>query len=316
MLVAQTVLVTGGAGFIGSHLCKQLLDEGLRVVCIDSFITGRKENIKDLASNPRFTLITDDVRNTNVWQLEALADVGAIYDLASPASVDFITTHPVHAATTNSIGLYHALELAKRLHATILFASSSEVYGDPTMHPQKESYWGNVNPVGIRSGYDEGKRFGEALVMAYHRELKLDTRIARIFNTYGPKSSPADGRVIPRFVIAALSGKPIPVHGDGRQTRSFCYVTDMVSGLIALMGSALNQPVNLGNPEEHRIVDIADKIITLTASESRIRYTDRPSDDPSRRKPDIALARRRLGWKPLVSLDEGLSKTITYFKGL
>src|SRR3989344_972392 len=214
MRASHSVLVTGGAGFIGSNLCKRLLDERQTVVCIDSFITGRKQNINNLLTNERFILIEADVRNSDIWQHKALGEIDALFDLASPASVDFVSAHPVHAATTNSIGLHLALEFAKQKRIRLLFASSSEVYGDPSVHPQKETYWGNVNPVGIRSGYDEGKRFGEALVTAYNREFNLETRIARIFNTYGPNSSLTDGRVIPQFVTAALSGVPVPVHGD------------------------------------------------------------------------------------------------------
>jgi len=307
-------LVTGGAGFIGSHFCKSLLEAGLSVVCVDSLVTGRRVNIEPLLTEQGFSFIQGDVRDENILGQLSPLPIVEIYNLASPASVDFITDNPIYAATTNSVGVNNLLELAVEKKAKFLFASSSEVYGDPKDHPQKETYWGNVNPVGVRSGYDEGKRFGEALVMAYHRKIGLETRIARIFNTYGPNSSPSDGRVIPRFITQAIAGQPIPVHGDGTQTRSFCYVTDMVLGLIALMESDIATPVNFGNPVEVKIVDVAKKIIALTKSSSQIQFTDRPSDDPFRRKPDITLAKQALGWEPIVSFDEGLQKTIDYLK--
>lgn len=310
----QYVLVSGGAGFIGSHLCQKLLPDNF-VVCVDNLSTGRKSNIEPFLSDKNFRFIKSDVRDPKLY--EGLEErISRIYHLASPASVDYVTAHPIEAATVNSVGTYHILEYANRIKSRILFASSSEVYGDPKEHPQGESYWGNVNSVGVRSGYDEGKRFGEALVMAYRRERSLDTRIARIFNTYGPNSSPEDGRVIPRFVTTAITNKPLPIHGDGKQTRSFCYVTDLVDGLIKLMESDTMAPVNLGNPKEMTINEVAKKIIELTRSQSKIVYETRPQDDPSRRLPDIIVAKNKLDWEPKVSFDEGLAKTITYFRSI
>lgn len=310
----KIILVTGGAGFIGSHVCARLLNQGETIICMDSLITGQMRNVQPLLSNNRFSFVKADVRRSDAFTQLPPATIEQIYDLASPASVDFVSAHPIDTATTNSIGTYNILELAKKHQAKILFASSSETYGDPKEHPQRESYWGNVNPVGIRSGYDEGKRFGEALVTAYNREVGLDVRIARIFNTYGPNSSPTDGRVIPRFVTSALRGTPIPVHGDGTQTRSFCYVDDLVDGLVKLMAHTITTPVNLGNPVELSIIEVARIIVEQAKSKSEIVFGDRPSDDPKRRMPDITLARTTLSWQPTISLREGLPPTIEYFR--
>ncbi len=312
----KVVLVTGGAGFIGSHVCRTLLDRGNSVVSVDNLATGNRSNIASLETNSSFQFVEGDIRNERFFADLTRFDISEIYDLASPASVDYISAHPVEAATVNSLGLHNILEFAKKGKAKILFASSSEVYGDPLEHPQKESYWGNVNPIGVRSGYDEGKRFGEALVAAYTREFGLETRIARIFNTYGPNSSPKDGRVVPRFVISALSESPLPVHGDGTQTRSFCFVKDLVDGLVRLMESSERSPVNLGNPEEVRILDVASLVLSLTGSSSRISFLPRPPDDPSRRMPDIAKAEKLLDWHPSVNLKDGLKDTIVYFRTL
>lgn len=310
----KTILVTGGAGFIGSHLCARLLGQHEIVICIDSLVTGARRNIEPLLSNPKFIFIQEDVRDTHTFEPIGRQTIDEIYDLASPASVDYVSSHPIYTATTNSIGLYNLLELARHRGSKILFASSSEAYGDSKEHPQRETYWGNVNPVGVRSGYDEGKRFGEALATAYHREAGVDIRIARIFNTYGSNSSLTDGRVIPRFISAALRDVSIPVHGDGTQTRSFCYVNDLVDGLVKLMAHSVTVPVNLGNPVELRIIDVARMILELTKSKSEIVFEDRPQDDPARRMPDITLAQTKLSWKPMVSLAQGLPPTIKYFK--
>lgn len=310
----RKILVSGGAGFIPSHLCKRLIDEGNNVICIDNISTGNKRNIEPLLANENFRFVQGDVRKKGIIDQFAKESLDEIYHMASPASVSYIVEHPIEAATVNSIGTVNLLELAKQKRSKILFTSSSEVYGDPKIHPQKESYWGNVNPIGIRSGYDEGKRFGEALSMAYKREKKQDIKIVRIFNTYGQNSRVDDSRVIPSFIVNALQNRPLPVHGDGSQTRSFCFVSDMVDGIIKMMGSNQTGPINLGNPDEHRIIDIANKIISLTKSSSKITLVERPKDDPSRRKPDISLAINKLKWRPKVSFEEGLEKTIKYFK--
>lgn len=308
------IVVTGGAGFIGSHLCASLLKKGHTVLCFDSLVTGRKRNIEGLLKERNFSFIQGDVRDISPGRHPFGSLVHQVYDLASPASVTYVTEHPIEAATVNALGTKNLLDIAVDHHAKLLFASSSEVYGDPKEHPQKEAYWGNVNPVGVRSGYDEGKRFGETLVTAYRRERNLEVRIGRIFNTYGPHSDPNDTRVIPSFITKALRGNPLTVHGDGTQTRSFCYVSDMVSGLIKLMESGETSPINLGNPEEYTIIDIAKKILTLTNSRSSITFVARPPDDPTVRKPDITLARQTLDWQPMVPLEEGLMNTIEYFR--
>lgn len=309
----KKILVTGGAGFIGSHLCKKLLDSGEFVICLDNLSTGNEKNISEFSENKNFSFIQADTRQSDLSRLLP-GDIVEIYDLASPASVTYIMDHPIEAATANSMGTKNLLDIAKANQVKFLFASSSEAYGDPKEHPQKESYQGNVNSVGVRSGYDEGKRFGEALCMAYHREFGVDVKITRIFNTYGPNSSPQDSRVIPRFITQALRNKSLTVHGDGEQTRSLCYVTDMVLGLIKMMESCEVGPINLGNPEELKIIDIAKTVIEATKSSSKITFTKRPQDDPSVRKPDIELAKEKLNWLPKVPLDTGLELTIDYFR--
>lgn len=310
----KTILVAGGGGFIGFHLCKKLLSEGSAVVCLDNLSTGQKKNVDELSSLPNFSFIQLDVCDSNFLNKLESHKFDEIYHLASAASVTYISDHPIEAALANSIGTYNLLLLSLKNNAKFLFASSSEAYGDPKEHPQKESYRGNVNPVGIRSGYDEGKRFGEALSMAFNREKGLEVRIVRIFNTYGPNSRREDSRVIPTFVNKALDNKPIPVHGDGTQTRSFCYVTDMVDGFIKLMESDLTGPVNIGNPIEYKVIDVANEIIRMTGSSSKIEFVQRPPDDPAVRQPDITLAKEKLGWEPKVDFENGIAKTINYFK--
>ncbi len=309
----KRIVVTGGAGFIGSHLSELILRQGHTVISFDNLITGRKQNIEELLKHKGFSFVEGDTRDISLDD-HPFGAIDQLYDLASPASVTYVTEHPIEAATANAIGTKNLLDIARAGHARFLFASSSEVYGDPKEHPQKESYWGNVNCMGVRSGYDEGKRFGEALTMAYERESHVATRIARIFNTYGPRSHPQDSRVVPRFITQAISGRPLTVHGDGTQTRSFCYVSDLVAGLIRLMESDITDPVNLGNPDEYSVLSLAKQIIQKTGSKSTISFVPRPPDDPSVRRPDITLAREKLGWQPTVTLEEGLIKTIEYFQ--
>jgi UDP-glucuronate decarboxylase len=304
----KRILVAGGAGFIGAHLCRRLLAEGNEVICVDNFVTGRRDNIKELLGNPRFELIRHDVIEP------LLIEVDQIYHLASPASPIHYQANGIKTLKTNFIGTYNLLGLAKRLQARFLLASTSEVYGDPEVHPQPESYWGHCNPVGERSCYDEGKRVAEALTMQYHRQNGVDVRIVRIFNTYGPLMCPDDGRVVSNFIIQALRGEPLTVYGTGTQTRSFCYVSDMVEGLIQVMASELKGPINLGNPSEQSVLEIARLVLELTGSNSSIEFRELPADDPRRRRPDITLARRQLGWEPKVSLEEGLKSTIAYFR--
>jgi UDP-glucuronate decarboxylase len=307
--MAKRILVTGGAGFIGSHLCERLLEKGNEVVCLDNFFTGSKDNIKNLFSDYRFELIRHDLVNA------ILLEVDQIYNLACPASPVHYQYNPVKTVKTSVMGTLNMLGLAKRVKARILQASTSEVYGDPTLHPQPETYWGNVNCIGLRSCYDEGKRVAETLMMDYHRQNQVDIRIVRIFNTYGPRMALNDGRVMSNFITQALRGKPLTIYGDGSHTRSFCYVSDMVKGMIAMMEQEeFVGPVNLGNPQEISIAELAESIIKTTGSTAGIEYKPLPPDDPVRRCPDIALAKAELNWEPEIDFKTGLSQTIEYFK--
>ncbi len=304
------ILVTGGAGFIGSHLCERLLRDGHDVVCLDNFFTGSKDNIRHLLDDHRFELVRHDVTEP------ILLEVDRIYNLACPASPIHYQYNPVKTIKTSVLGAVHMLGLAKRVRARLLQASTSEVYGDPLQHPQTESYWGNVNPIGIRSCYDEGKRVAETLMMDYHRQNGVDVRIVRIFNTFGPRMAENDGRVVSNFILQALRGEDLTVYGDGSQTRSFCYVDDLVEGLIRMMDTdGFTGPVNLGNVAEHSIGEFAERIVALTGSRSRIVFRPLPPDDPTQRQPDISLAAARLGWRPVVDLDTGLRRTVEYFAG-
>lgn len=304
------VVVTGGAGFLGSHLCDRLLSLGAAVVCVDNFLTGRRPNVGRLLENPRFTLIERNVSE----RIQIEGGVDAVFHLASPASPNDYLKFPIQTLKVGSLGTHNALGLAKEKKARFLLASTSEVYGDPQVHPQREEYWGHVNPVGPRGAYDEAKRFSEAMTMAYHRAHRLDTRIARIFNTYGPRMRIADGRAIPAFISQALRNEPITVFGDGRQTRSFCFIADLIDGFIRLMESGVHEPVNLGNPAEMTILDLARKIAALSGADSEIRHEPLPTDDPKVRRPDIQRAKKRLGWEPKVSLEAGLAVTIEDFR--
>ena len=305
------ILVTGGAGFIGSHLCESLLEQGDEVLCLDNLFSGSKRNIVSLIENSSFEFIRHDIVQP------ILLEPDQIYNLACPASPVHYQYNPVKTVKTNVMGTIHMLGMAKRVKAPILQASTSEVYGDPQVHPQSESYWGHVNPVGLRSCYDEGKRVAETLMMDYHRKNNVDVRIARIFNTYGPKMQREDGRVVSNFVVQALLGRPLVVYGDGSQTRSFCYVSDLVVGLKKLMACGEGKgPINLGNPEELTILSLAEIIRELTGSRSEIHFESLPADDPVRRKPDISAAEKLLNWKPKVSLEEGLKQTVDYFDQL
>jgi UDP-glucuronate decarboxylase len=304
------VLVTGGSGFIGSHLCRRLLAEGHEVLVVDNFYSSTRRNVLDLLDEPRFELIRHDVT------FPLYVEVDQIYHLACPASPVFYQRDPVQTTKTNVHGSINMLGLAKRLGARILLTSTSEVYGDPAVHPQSESYWGNVNPIGIRSCYDEGKRCAETLFFDYHRQHQLPIKVARIFNTYGPNMLPNDGRVVSSFIVQALRREPLTVYGDGTQTRSFCYIDDIVAGLIALMNSGpeITGPVNLGNPGEFTILELASKVLALTGSSCPMQHLPLPSDDPVRRKPDISRALELLGWKPAVDLEDGLRQTVEYFR--
>jgi nucleoside-diphosphate-sugar epimerase len=306
-------LITGGAGFIGSHLCERLLDRGDEVVCVDNLITGKSENLSQLRSHPRFTYIQADVTQPLAYD----DPVDAVFHLASPASPRGYLSKPLETALVNSLGTQRMLELVQAQGAKFLLASTSEAYGDPLVHPQTEDYWGNVNPVGIRSCYDEGKRFAEALTMVFVRQFGVDARIVRIFNCYGPRSDPEDGRIVPNFVTQALMGKPLTVYGDGSQTRSLCYVSDLVSGLIRAMDvpNTAGRVYNLGNPDERTVLEFAQLIKQISGSSSVIRFVDPIStDDPQRRCPDIRRAQSELGWEPTISLDRGLDDTIAWFR--
>jgi len=305
----KKILITGGAGFIGSHLCEKLLKQGNQVICLDNFFTGSKKNIEHLLDTKNFNLIEHDVEKP--YQIE----VDQIYNLACPAAPIWYQKDPVKTIRTNVLGAINALDLAKKLNCPVLQASTSEVYGDPKVHPQTEDYWGNVNSIGERACYDEGKRCAETLFFDYYREQGVKIKVVRIFNTYGPRMAIEDGRVVSNFIIQALQGNDITIYGDGNQTRSFCYINDLVSGLVTMMNyQDFVGPVNLGNPKEFTIRQLANKIVKLTNSVSRIVFKDLPADDPVRRKPDISLAQNKLNWQPLVSLDNGLKETIDYFK--
>jgi UDP-glucuronate decarboxylase len=308
----RTVLVTGGAGFLGSHLCERLLADGCDVLCVDNLFTGAKQNIRHLLDHPRFELMRHDVT------FPLYVEVDEIYNLACPASPIHYQHDPVQTTKTSVHGAINMLGLAKRLKCRIFQASTSEVYGDPTIHPQTEDYWGNVNPIGSRSCYDEGKRCAETLFFDYYRQHKLEIKIARIFNTYGPRMHPNDGRVVSNFIVQALKGEDITIYGDGNQTRSFCYVDDLIEGCVRMMGSPteLTGPVNLGNPGEFSMRDLAQLVIEATGSRSKIAFLPLPQDDPRQRQPDITLARQQLGWSPTVQLREGLLHTVAYFDSL
>lgn len=307
----KRILVTGGAGFIGSHLCQRLLDEGNEVICLDNFFTGSKENIRSFVSNPMFELVRHDITEP------VLMEVDQIYNLACPASPVHYQYNPVKTIKTSIMGALNMLGLAKRVRARILQASTSEVYGDPKVHPQTEDYWGNTNPIGPRSCYDEGKRCAESLMFSYHKQNGVDIRVVRIFNTYGPRMHENDGRVVSNFIVQAIRGRDITVYGEGTQTRSFCYVDDLVDGLIKMMNAeGLTGPVNLGNPGEFTVMELAEKVKKLVNSSSKIIKKDLPQDDPKQRQPDITLASQKLGWAPVVDLDDGLAKTVAYFNSV
>jgi len=307
--VRKSVLVTGGAGFIGSHLIDRLIGAGNDVICVDNFFTGSKTNIEHLIGNPRFELMRHDVT------FPLYLEVDEIYNLACPASPIHYQRDPVQTTKTNVHGAINMLGMAKRLRCRIFQASTSEVYGDPAVHPQTEDYWGNVNPIGPRSCYDEGKRCAETLFFDYHRQHGLEIKVARIFNTYGPRMQVGDGRVVSNLIVQALKDEPITIYGDGSQTRSFCFVEDMVEGILRFMASdsALTGPINLGNPAEISIRELAERVIDVTGSGSKLTFLKKPTDDPERRRPDIGLAKATLGWKPTVDLQEGLRRTIAYF---
>jgi UDP-glucuronate decarboxylase len=305
----KKIMVTGGSGFLGSHLCERLLAMGHDVLCVDNFFTGDKGNVEHLRSNPRFELMRHDVT------FPLYVEVDQIYNLACPASPVHYQFDPVQTTKTSVHGAINMLGLAKRVKARILQASTSEVYGDPEVHPQMESYWGRVNPIGIRSCYDEGKRCAETLFFDYHRQHQVDIKVMRIFNTYGPRMHPNDGRVVSNFIVQALRGEDISIYGSGQQTRSFCYVDDLIEGMVRLMATedGFTGPVNVGNPHEFTMLELAQTVIRLTGSRSQLTFQPLPQDDPKQRKPDISLAQARLGWQPTVQLEEGIGKTIAYF---
>jgi UDP-glucuronate decarboxylase len=310
--IRKRVLVTGGAGFLGSHLCEQLVKHGDDVLCLDNYFTGQKKNVEHLLGNPNFELLRHDIT------FPLYVEVDEIYNLACPASPIHYQHDPVQTTKTSVHGAINMLGLAKRTKAKIFQASTSEVYGDPRVHPQTEDYWGHVNPIGIRSCYDEGKRCAETLFFDYHRQHHLNIKVARIFNTYGPRMHPNDGRVVSNFIVQALKGEPITIYGDGSQTRSFCYVDDMISAFIAFMAAkdTMTGPLNLGNPMEFSILELAETIIKLTETNSEIVFKPLPTDDPTQRKPDISMAKKNLGWEPKTGLEEGLYNTIDFFKGI
>lgn len=312
MISAKKVLVTGGAGFIGSHLCERLIAENCDVLCVDNYFTGSKDNIATLMGNPRFEVMRHDVT------FPLYVEVDEIYNLACPASPVHYQYDPVQTTKTSVHGAINMLGLAKRVRARIFQASTSEVYGDPKVHPQVESYWGHANPIGPRACYDEGKRCAETLFFDYRRQHNLDIKVARIFNTYGPRMHPNDGRVVSNFIVQALRDQPVTVYGKGQQTRSFCYIDDLIEGFMRLMNTAdgFTGPVNMGNPVEFTILELAEKVIAKTGAKSEIIFEDLPADDPVQRQPDIGVARTELGWEPAVPLDEGLDKTIAYFDNL
>jgi UDP-glucuronate decarboxylase len=305
-------LVTGGAGFLGSHLCERLLDDGCYTICMDNYFTGQRRNIFHLSDNRNFEIIRHDIVNP------VFLEVDQIYNMACPASPVHYQYNPVKTTKTSVMGAINMLGLAKRVKARILQASTSEIYGDPVEHPQKEDYWGNVNAIGLRACYDEGKRCAETLFFDYYRQNHVDIRVVRIFNTYGPRMHPNDGRVVSNFIVQALKGDNITIFGDGTQTRSFCYVEDLIEGLVRMMNGpeGFAGPVNLGNPDEYMMLELAQRVIDLTGSKSKIEFKPLPMDDPKRRKPDISLAREKLGWEPTADLEEGLKRTIEYFRSI
>jgi len=309
-MIKKKVLITGGAGFLGSHLCEKLLNQGHEVVCLDNYFTGQKQNVVHLLKNPYFELIRHDVT------MPFFIEVDEIYNLACPASPVHYQYNPIKTVKTSVMGAINMLGLAKRIRAKVLQASTSEVYGDPEVHPQTESYWGHVNPIGPRSCYDEGKRVAETLFVNYHKQNKVRIKIIRIFNTYGPRMHPNDGRVVSNFIVQALKGEDITIYGDGKQTRSFCYVDDLLEGMVRLMNSRddFTGPVNIGNPGEFTMIELAEKVLKLTGSKSKLIHMPLPADDPMQRKPDITVAKKELGWEPTIALEEGLIKTIEYFK--
>ncbi len=310
MTGVMRILVTGGAGFLGSHLCERLLNEGHEVICLDNYFTGRKKNIAHLMDRPSFEVVRHDVIDPFKFEVEQ------IYNLACPASPPHYQHNPIKTIKTSVMGAINTLGLAKRVNARVFQASTSEVYGDPEVHPQTESYWGNVNPVGIRSCYDEGKRCAETLFFDYHRQNGVDIRVCRIFNTYGPRMLPDDGRVVSNFIVQALKGEDLTIYGDGQQTRSFCYADDLIEGFIRFMNQDEGiGPLNLGNPGEFTMLELAEKVLAVVGGSSKLTYLPLPGDDPQQRKPDISLAKELMDWEPQVKLDEGLVKTVEYFRG-